>query len=140
MHKQLADRHTLRRTSLITFLLVQGVAGLLFSLWLLSQLLAQGRPIIVSGIGIFAGPAAGSALVVALASFLFAWLVWRPRPWVCQRVTLLELFSLAIGTVELLEPGINRGIPIARLLLATLILLEVYALHGRKVLPTRRAV
>jgi hypothetical protein len=140
MHKQLADRHTLRRTSLTALLLLQGVAGLLLSLWLLSQLLAPGRPIIVSGIGIFAGPAAGSALVVALASLLFAWLVWRPRPWVRQRVTLLELFSLAIGTVELLEPGINRGIPISRLLLAALILLVMYAMRGREALPTGRAV
>ena len=140
MQNQVEHRHTLRRTSLTVLLLVQGAGGLLFSLLWLSQLLAPGRPIIVSGIAIFAGPAAGSALVVALASLLFAWLVWRSHPWLRQRVTLLELFSLAIGSIELLEPGINRVIPIARLLLAVLILLDVYTMHGREVLPTGRAV
>lgn len=137
MQNQVAQRHTLRRTSLTTLLLVQGAGGLLFSLLLLSQLLAPGRPIIVTGLAIFAGPAAGSALVVALASLLFAWLVWRPRPRLRQRVTLLELFSLAIGTVELLEPGINRLIPLARLVLAALILFDTYAMPEREVLTGR---
>ena len=140
MQNQVEHRHTLRRTSLTVLLLVQGAGGLLFSLLWLSQLLAPGRPIIVSGTAIFAGPAAGSAFVVALASLLFAWSVWRPHPWLRQRITLLELFSLAIGSIELLEPGINRVIPIARLLLAVLILLDVYTMHGREVLPTGRAV
>lgn len=140
MQNQLAHRHMLRRTSLSSLLVVQGFGGLLFSLLWLSQLLAPGRPIIVSGIAIFAGPAAGSALVVALASLLFARLVWRPHRWLRQRVTLLELFSFAIGTVELLEPGINRVIPFAGLLLAALILLDVNTLHGREVLPTGKTV
>jgi hypothetical protein len=132
MQNQLAHRQTLRRTSLTALLVVQGGAGLLFTLFLLSQLLAPGRPIIVTGINIFAGPAAGAALVVAIASFVLALSVWRPHPWVRQRVMLLELFSLAIGAVELMEPGINRVVPLIRLLLAVLILLAVYVMPGQE--------
>jgi hypothetical protein len=138
MQNQLAHRQALRSTSVTALLVVQGGAGLLFTLFLLSQLLAPGRPIIVNGIMIFAGPAAGAALVVSIASFVLAWFVWKPRPWLRQRVTLLELFSLAIGAIELMEPGINRGVPLIRLLLAGLILLDVYVMSGRTGHPKRR--
>jgi hypothetical protein len=118
--------HGLRSLIIVVLLAVQGIAGLLFSLFLLAQLLAPGRPVIVSGISIIAGPVAGAALVVAIASPILAWSLWMAKSWVHQRLALLELFSLAIGAVELLEPGINKGVPIARMVIAALILIAFY--------------
>ncbi len=81
----------------------------------------------VSGTAIFAGPAVGVALVVALASPISAWGVWMWKPWAHQRTVLLEIISLAIGVFELIEPNINRGVPLARMILAVLILICLYA-------------
>ena len=126
MQDTISHKHSLGSVATVVLLIIQGILGLLFSLSLLAKLLAPGQPIIVSGTAIFAGPAGGIALVVALASPIIAWGVWMWKPWAHQRTVLLEIISLAIGMFELIEPAINRGVPLARMILAVLILICLY--------------
>jgi hypothetical protein len=134
MQNMITRRHSLGITAMVVLLIIQAILGLLFSLSLLAGLLAPGRPVIVSGAAIFAGPAGGIALVVALASPIITWGVWRMKPWAHQRVVLLEIFSLAIGAFELFEPGVNRIVSLSYIILATLLLICLY------VGPNRRAL
>ena len=127
MQDTISRKHSLGSVATVVLLIIQGILGLLFSLSLLAKLLAPGQPIIVSGTAIFAGPAGGIGLVVALASPIIAWGVWMRKPWAHQRTVLLEIISLAIGVFELIEPNINRGVPLARMILAVLILICLYA-------------
>jgi hypothetical protein len=127
MQDMIQRGHSLGSIVTVVFLSIQGVLGLLFSLPLLAGLLAPGRPVIVSGTAIFAGPAGGVSLVVALASFVTAWGLWMWKPWAHQRTVLLEIISLALGAFELIEPDINRGAPLARMIIAALILICLYA-------------
>ena len=126
MQDMISRKHSLGNVAVVVLLSIQGILGLLFSLSLLAELLAPGQPIIVSGTAIFAGPAAGVALVVALTSPIIAWGVWMRKPWAHQRTMLLEIISLTIGVFELIEPNINRGVPLARMILAVLILICLY--------------
>ena len=127
MQDMISRKHSLGSVATVVLLIIQGILGLLFSLSLLAKLLAPGQPIIVSGTAIFAGPAGGIGLVVALASPIIAWGVWMRKPWAHQRTVLLEIISLAIGVFELIEPNINIGVPLARMILAVLILICLYA-------------
>ena len=127
MQDMISRKHSLGSVAVVVLLSIQGILGLLFSLSLLAKLLAPGQPIIVSGTAIFAGPAGGIGLVVALASPIIAWGVWMRKPWAYQRTMLLEIISLAIGMFELIEPNINKGVPLARIILAVLILICLYA-------------
>jgi len=127
MQGMIQRRHSLGSVVSVVLLGIQGVTGLLFSLFLLAALLAPGRPVIVSGTAIFAGPAGGVSLVAALASPIIAWGLWTWKPWAHQRTVLLEIISLALGAFELIEPGINRGAPLARMVIAALILIGLYA-------------
>ena len=138
MQDTLAGRrsHRLRPKiiAIVALLIVQCLVGLYFSLFLLADLLAPGRPVIVKGISIIIGPAAGVALVVALASPVIAWGLWTLKPWARQRCTLLELMSLGIGAIELLEPGVSSIVPITRLVIAALILVLLYVGPGVRAL------
>jgi hypothetical protein len=127
MQGMMQRRHSLGSIVTEVLLSIQGILGLLFSLPLLAGLLAPGRPVIVSGRAIFAGPAGGVSLVVALASFVIAWGLWMWKPWAHQRTVLLEIISLALWAFELIEPDINRGVPLARMIIAALILVCLYA-------------
>jgi len=121
--------------AIVVLLIVQCLSGLYFSLILIAELLAPGHPVIVSGISIFTGFAAGVALVVALASPVIAWGLWTLKPWARQRCTLLELLSLGIGAFELLEPRLVSSIaPITRLVIAALILVVLYVGSGVRAL------
>lgn len=131
MQQTLAHRRSLWTIAIIVFLMAQGIFGLLFSLSLLATLLAPGRPVIVSGLAILAGPGGGAALVVALASLVIAWGVWVSKPWARQRTLLLEVISVVIGIYEFIEPTINKGAPVARVILAALLLLCLYIDHKR---------
>src|SRR5437660_12505270 len=135
MQETLADRLRPKIMVIVLLLIVQCLLGLYFSLFLLARLLAPGSPFIVKGISITTGPAAGVALVVALASPVIAWGLWTLKPWARQRCTLLELMSLAIGAIELLEPGLVSSIaPITRLVIAALILVILYVGSGVRAL------
>src|SRR5215469_15278634 len=127
MQGMIQRRHSLGSIVTVVLLGIQGVLGLFFSLPLLAGLLAPGRPVIVSGTAIFAGPAGGVSLVVALASLIITWGLWMWKPWAHQRTVLLEVISLALGAFELMEPGINREVPLARMIIAALILICLYA-------------
>lgn len=119
---------------IVILLTIQTILGLFFSLPLLAELLAPGRPVIVSGAAIFAGPADGIALVVALASPIIAWGVWMLKPWARKRVVLLEIFSLGIGAFELIEPGVNRAVSLTYIIMAALLLICLYAGPNRHAL------
>ena len=119
-------KHPLGSVAAVVLLSIQGILGFLFSLSLLAELLAPGRPVIVSGIAIFTGPAGGVSLIVALASPIIAWGVWMWKPWAHQRAVLLEMISLGIGVFELIDPSINRAVPLARMIIAALILICLY--------------
>ncbi len=134
MQDTLADRLRPKIIAIVVLLIVQGLLGLYFSLFLLADLLAPGRPVIVKGISIITGPAAGVALAVALASPVIAWGLWTLKPWVRQRCTLLELLSLGIGAIELLEPGVSSIAPVTRLVIAALILVLLYVGPGVRAL------
>jgi len=127
MQDTLAGRLRPKIIAIVVLLIVQCLSGLYFSLILIAELLAPGHPVIVSGISIFTGFAAGVALVVALASPVIAWGLWTLKPWARQRCTLLELLSLGIGAFELLEPRLVSSIaPITCLVIAALILVVLY--------------
>jgi hypothetical protein len=127
MQNMITRRHSLGITAMVVLLTLQAILGLFFSLSLLAGLLAPGRPVIVSGAAIFAGPAGGISLIVALASPIIAWGVWMLKPWARQRVVLLEIVSLGIGVFELIEPGVNRAVSLACIIMAALLLICLYA-------------
>lgn len=119
---------------IVILLTIQTILGLFLSLPLIAELLAPGRPVIVSGAAIFAGPAGGIALVVALASPIIAWGVWMLKPWARKRVVILEIFSLGIGAFELIEPGVNRAVSLTYIIMAALLLICLYAGPNRHAL------
>ncbi len=125
-------------TTVIAILLnIQAILGLFFALSLIARLLAPGSPIIVSGAAIFAGPIGGASLIVALASSVIAWGLWMAKPWARFRTFLLELVSLGIGAFELMfelvEPDVTRGVCLALIGIATLILCPLPFRIGRVV-------
>jgi hypothetical protein len=130
MQNMITRRHSLGITAVVVLLIIQGILGLLFSLSLLAGLLAPGRPVIVSGTAIFAGPAEGISLIVALASLIIAWEIWMLKPWAGHRVILIEVISLVIGVFELIEPGVTRELPLTHIIMAALILICLYAVPG----------
>src|SRR2546421_4207996 len=134
MQNIITRKHSLVITAIVVLLSIQGILGLLFSLSRLAGLLAPRGSIIVSGISIFVGPAGGVSLVVALASPIIAWGFWMLKPWAYQRAVLIEVISLVIGAFELIDPGINRGVPAARIVIAALILICLYAGSGVRAL------
>ena len=112
--------------AIVVLLLVQSILGLLFSLPFLAELLAPGRPVIVSGASIITGPVAGAALAIALASPIIAWGLWMLKGWAPQRTVLLEILSLGVGVLSFTQPEINRGLLLTRMSIAVLILLCWY--------------
>ena len=112
--------------AIVVLLLVQGILGLLFSLPFLAELLAPGRPVIVTGASIITGPVAGVALGVALASPLIALGLWMLKRWAPQRTLLLEILSLGVGVLSFTQPEINRGLLLTRMSIAVLILICWY--------------
>ncbi len=134
MQDLITRRHSPGITALVVLLIIQALLGLLFSVSLLAGLLAPGRPVIVSGAALFAGPAGGISLIVALASPIIAWGVWMAKPWARQRVVLLEIFSLGIGVFELIEPDVNRAVSLAYIIMAALLLICLYAGPNRHAL------
>jgi hypothetical protein len=62
------------------------------------------------------------------------------KPWAHHRVVLLEILSLGIGALELTEHGVNREVALARMAMAALILLCLYAIPSvrRSPLPAVR--
>ncbi len=123
MQHMIARGRSLGMIAIIVLLSIQGILGLLFSLPWLADLLAPGRPVIVTGAAIFTGPAAGIALGVALASPIIAWGLWMRKRWAPQRTVLLEILSLGVGVLAFTAPGINRGLLFTSLAMAVLILL-----------------
>ncbi len=123
MQHMIARGRSLGMIAIIVLLSLQGILGLLFSLPWLADLLAPGRPVIVTGAAIFTGPAAGIALGVALASPIIAWGLWMRKRWAPQRTVLLEILSLGVGVLAFTAPGINRGLLFTSLAIAVLILL-----------------
>jgi hypothetical protein len=123
MQHMIARGRSLGTTAIVVLLSIQGILGLLFSLPWLADLLAPGRPVIVTGAAIFTGPAAGMALGVALASPIIAWGLWMRKRWAPQRTVLLEILSLGVGVLAFTAPDINRGLLFTSLAIAVLILL-----------------
>ena len=123
MQHMITRGRSLGMIAIIVLLSIQGILGLLFSLPWLADLLAPGRPVIVTGAAIFTGPAAGIALGVALASPIIAWGLWMRKRWAPQRTVLLEILSLGVGVLAFTAPDINRGLLFTSLAIAVLILL-----------------
>jgi hypothetical protein len=123
MQHMIARGRSLGMIAIIVLLSIQSILGLLFSLPWLADLLAPGRPVIVTGAAIFTGPAAGIALGVALASPIIAWGLWMRKHWAPQRTVLLELLSLGVSVLAFTAPGINRELLFTSLAIAVLILL-----------------
>ena len=118
------------RIAIVMLLILQCILGLLFSLPFLADLLAPGRPVIVTGTSIITGPLAGAALGVALASPIIAWGLWMLKPWAPQRTLLLEIMSLVIGVLSFTQAGINRTLLLSLIGCAVLILLCWFADPG----------
>src|SRR5258708_32232619 len=110
MQHMIARGRSLGMIAIIVLLSLQGILGLLFSLPWLADLLAPGRPVIVTGAAIFTGPAAGIALGGALASPISAWGLWMRNRWAPQRTGLLEILSLAVGEPAFTPPANNRRV------------------------------
>ena len=134
MQNIITRKHSLVITAIVVLLSIQGILGLLFSLSRLAGLLAPRGSIIVSGVSIFFGPAGGVSLVVALASPIIAWGFWVLKPWAHQRAVLIEVVSLIIAGFELIDPVVNIGVPAARIIIAALILICLYAGSGVRAL------
>src|SRR5215831_1184796 len=98
---------SLGRIVIVMLLIMQCILGLFFSLPFLADLLAPGRPVIVTGTSIITGPLAGAALAVALASPIIAWGLWMLKRWAPQRTLLLETMSLVIGVLAFTQAEIN---------------------------------
>ena len=124
------------RIAIVVLLIIQCILGLLFSLPFLADLLAPGRPVIVTGTSILTGPIAGAALGVALASLIVAWGLWMLKPWSSLRTLLLEIMSLAIGVLVFTQAEINRTLLLTLIGCAILILLCWFADPGVRPLTT----
>src|SRR5258708_11117024 len=123
MRHMIARGRSLGMIAIIVLLSIQCILGLLVSLPWLADLLAPGRPVIVTGAAIFTGPAARIALGVALASPIIACGLWMRKRWAPQRTVLLEILSLGIGLLAFTRPEINRGLLYSCIVIAVLILL-----------------
>jgi hypothetical protein len=121
---------SLGRIAIVVLLIIQCILGLLFSLPFLADLLAPGRPVIVTGTSILTGPIAGAALGVALASPIIAWGLWMFKRWAPQRTLLLEIMSLVIGVLAFTQAEINRTLLLSLIGCAVLILLCWFADPG----------
>ena len=121
---------SLGRIAIVVLLIIQCILGLLFSLPFLVDLLAPGRPVIVTGTSILTGPIAGAALGVALASPIIAWGLWMLKRWAPQRTLLLEIMSLVIGVLTFTQAQINRTLLLTLIGCAVLILLCWFADPG----------
>jgi hypothetical protein len=129
---------SLGRIAIVVLLLIQCILGLLFSLLFLADLLAPGRPVIVTGTSILTGPIAGAALGVALASPIIAWGLWMLKRWAPQRTLLLEIMSLFIGVLAFTQPEINRVLLLTLISIEVLILLCWYADPSVRAIPYLR--
>src|SRR5260370_38694953 len=109
MQHMIARGRSLGMIAIIVLLSIKGILGLLVSLPWLADLLAPGRPVIVTGAAIFTGPAAGIALGGALASPLRAWGPWMRKRWARHRTVLLAILSLGVGVLAFTAPDIDRG-------------------------------
>ena len=127
-------RHPLLITATVVLLNIQAILGVFFGLSLMARLLAPGSSIIIKGAAIFAGPLGGAPLVAALASPIIAWGFWMLKPWAHQRAVLIEVVSLIIAGFELIDPVVNIGVPAARIIIAALILICLYAGSGVRAL------
>jgi hypothetical protein len=127
---------SLGRITIVVLLIIQCILGLLFSLPFLEDLLAPGRPVIVTGTSIITGPLAGVALAVALASPIIAWGLWKLKRWAAQRTLLLEIMSLVIGVLAFTQAEINRTLLLTLIGCAALILLCWFADPGIRVIPS----
>jgi hypothetical protein len=128
----------LGRIAIVVLLIIQCILGLLFSLPLLADQLAPGRPVIVTGTSILTGPIAGAALGVALASLIVAWGLWMLKPWSSLRTLLLEIMSLVIGVLAFTQADINRMLLLTLIGCALLILLCWFADPGVRAIITLR--
>jgi hypothetical protein len=127
MHGMILRGRSLGTIAIVVLLMIQCVLGLFFSIPLLIELLAPGRPVIVSGASIITGPLAGAALAVALASPIIAWGLWMLKRWAPQRALLLEILSLGVWVLEFTQPGIDRRLLLTCMGIAVLILICWYA-------------
>jgi hypothetical protein len=127
MQGMLLRGRSLGTIAIVVLLMIQCVLGLFFSIPLLVELLAPGRPVIVSGASIITGPLAGAALAVALASPIIAWGLWMLKHWAPQRTLLLEILSLGVWVLEFTQPGIDRRLLLTGMGIAVLILICWYA-------------
>jgi hypothetical protein len=127
MQDEMLAGRSLGRIAIVVLLIIQCILGLLFSLPFLADLLAPGRPVIVTGTSILTGPLAGAALGVALASPIIAWGLWMLKRWAPQRTLLIEIMSLVIGALELKQARINRTLLLGLIGCAVLILLCWFA-------------
>jgi hypothetical protein len=127
MQDVMLARRSLGRIAIVVLLIIQCILGLLFSLPFLVDLLAPGRPVIVTGTSILTGPIAGAALAVALASPIIAWGLWMLKLWAPQRTLLLEIMSLVIGVLTFTQSEINRALLLSLIGIAVLILLCWFA-------------
>jgi|SRR5215469_12097751 len=127
MQQTITHKHSLWSIATVLLLIVQGFLGLFYSLSQLAILLAANQPIIVSGINIFTGPFAGISITAALASFIIAWGIWTRKHWAHQRTILLEIISLVLAAFDFIDPHINKTVPLARIILAVLILLCLFS-------------
>ncbi|HYX49269.1 MAG TPA: hypothetical protein VE843_05975 [Ktedonobacteraceae bacterium] len=127
MQGMMLREQSLGRIAIVVLLIIQCILGLVFSLPFLADLLAPGRPVIVSGTSILTGPIVGAALGVALASPIIAWGLWKLKSWAPQRTLLLEIMSLVIGAFSLTQAEINRTLLLSLIGCAVLILLCWFA-------------
>ena len=138
MQGEMLAGRSLVRIAIVVLLIIQCILGLLFSLPFLADLLAPGRPVIVTGTSILTGPLAGAALAVALASPIIAWGLWMLKPWAPQRTLLLEIMSLVIGGLSITQAEINQMLLLALIGCAVLILLCWFADPATRISPSQR--
>jgi len=138
MQDEMLPGRSLGRIAIVVLLIIQCILGLLFSLPFLADLLAPGRPVIVTGTSILTGPLTGAALGVALASPIIAWGLWMLKRWAPQRTLLLEIMSLVIGVLAFTQAGINRVLLLSLISIEVLILLCWYADPGVRAVPHLR--
>ncbi len=127
MQQIIPRKHPVWSTLTVLLLIVQGILGLFYSISQLIILLAPNQPIIVSGINIFTGPFAGISLAAALGSFVIACSIWTWRHWAQQRTILLEIIILVLAAFDVIDPHINKTVPLALVILVALILLCLFA-------------
>jgi hypothetical protein len=127
MQDEMLPGRSLGRIAIVVLLMIQCILGLLFSLPFLADLLAPGRPVIVTGTSILTGPIAGASLAVALASPIIAWGLLMLKRWAPQRTLLLEIMSLIIGVLAFTQAEVNRTLLLSFMGCAVLILLCWFA-------------